>query len=509
MTDQDSPQPQDQSLTPDSSDARSRRGNLPDDVDFSELHREFPSQSSDYIDRSVIYGSGIKDLAQWCLRLLIIGVFVFASWFVLSQTWKGILPLILALLVCTVLAPPTNWMRNKGVPGALAAAITILSTFASAGVLFWLVFPQVARESQTLYFQAFEGVQRLQLWLQSPPFNLDTDDLGEAVNQAVSWLQRQSFNIANGIFTGLSTMTSIVVTLFVVLVLTFFFLKDGHRFLPWVRRATGRKIGWHLTEVLTRAWSTLGGFIRAQAAVSFVDAIFIGLGLSLIGVPLALPLAVLTFAAGFIPYIGAISAGALSVVIALISLGLTKALITLGLILLIQQLEGNVLSPILQSRAMDLHPVIVLISVTVGGALFGIVGAFLAVPAAAMIAVGFRFLQDMAAIRSGEKKASEVSFATNAGAWTGLYAEEAGRRMRQEFRESTISLPSHSSSAEADAAPVEEHSTAEHTSSLVARIAEATESLGKILDSQGNRLNKFHHKQPPSSDPDNSGDAKE
>ncbi|WP_420830310.1 AI-2E family transporter [Corynebacterium uropygiale] len=452
------------------------------EVDFTELQKEFDEPRHDQIDRSVVVGMGVKTLAQWCLRLLFIAVFCYAGCYAIQQFWKGILPMILALLVCTVLAPPTTWMRKHGVPGALAAFISIFSAFASVGVLFWLVAPQVTRESQTLYFQAFEGIQRLQLWLQSPPLKLDADDLNNVVNQAVNWLQRQAGTIAGGIFTGLSAMTSVLVTLFVVFVLTFFFLKDGHGFLPWVRRATGRRIGWHLTEALTRAWSTLGGFIRAQAAVSLVDAIFIGLGLSLIGVPLALPLAVLTFAAGFIPFIGAISAGTLSVLIALISLGLTKALITLGLILVVQQLEGNVLSPILQSRAMNLHPVIVLISVTVGGALFGIVGAFLAVPTAAMIAVAYRYMQDMASIRSGELRAKDVAFATNAGAWTGAYAEEAGRRMREKLRESTITVPKGVDAGAAIHQP--ENPSA---SAFVARITGAAESLARLVDSKRHR----------------------
>ena len=123
------------------------------------------------------------------------------------------------------------------------------------------------------------------------------------------------------------------------------------------------------------------------------------------------------------PLVGAIVAGALSVLIALVSLGFTEALIVLGLVLLVQQLEGNVLSPWLQSKAMNLHPVIVLISVTVGGALFNLIGAFLAVPAAAMIAVFYRYIQDMLQLQSGEKKASDIEFATVAGYLAGRYNE--------------------------------------------------------------------------------------
>lgn len=142
-------------------------------------------------------------------------------------------------------------------------------------------------------------------------------------------------------------------------------------------------------------------------------------------------LAIITFIAGFIPFVGAIVAGALSVTIALVSLGVTKALLVLGLVLLVQQLEGNVLSPWLQSKAMDLHPVIVLVSVTVGSALFGLIGGFLAVPAAAMFAVAYRYGQDMMKLQSGEKTAADLDFSTVAGYLIGRYTEDQARYKRE------------------------------------------------------------------------------
>ena len=146
--------------------------------------------------------------------------------------------------------------------------------------------------------------------------------------------------------------------------------------------------------------------------VSLVDAIFIGIGLIVLKVPLALVLVVLTFFAGFIPIVGAISAGAISVLIALVSNGVTNAIMVLVLIIAVQQLESHILSPILQSKAMDLHPVIVLLSVTVGGGLFKIIGAFLAVPVAATIAVWIRYHGDLVALRAGEKTTDDIELAT-------------------------------------------------------------------------------------------------
>lgn len=392
----------------------------------------------DQIDRSVVMSEWLKSFAMWALRMLIIAVFLYVAWFLLKQVGTGVLPVAFAIIVCTVLAPPTTWMRRKGLPPALAALISMLAFFGFFGTLIWFIAPDIARQSQILYLQTLEGVQRLQLWAQGPPLNVDGEDLSQLINDAASWVQDQAGTIAGGIVSGVGTATTVMFTLFVVIVLTFFFLKDGHRFLPWTRTVSGRRIGWHLTESLTRGWTTLGGFIRAQAIVSLVDAIFIGLGLVIVGVPMALALAVITFIAGFIPLIGAVVAGALAVLVALVSLGVTQALIVLGIVIAVQQLEGNILSPWLQSKAMNLHPVIVLVSVTIGGGLFGLIGSFLAVPFVAMIAVAFRYLMDMMALRSGEKFSEDIEWVTPEGELNGRLSEEEGRLLRERWRESIV-----------------------------------------------------------------------
>ncbi|SQG64397.1 transporter of the permease [Corynebacterium renale] len=387
--------------------------------------------ASDQVDRSVVVNKALKNGASWCIRALVLFATAIVIGWIIKKLWAGILPVILAVILCTVLGPPTYWMRKHKVPGALAALISMLALIAAIGAVIYFIVPQIASQSQVLYLQAYEAILQVRLWLQGPTINIDSEQLDNLINEAAAWLQDQAATIASGVLTGISTVTSLTITLFVVIVLTFFFLKDGHKFLGWLRGVLGRKQGWHSTELLTRSWHTLSGFIKAQALVSLVDAIFIGIGLHFIGVPMASALAVITFMAGFIPIVGAVTAGALAVIIALISLGFTKALITLALILLVQQLEGNVLSPILQSRAMDLHPVIVLVSVTVGGGLFGIVGAFLAVPVAAMVAVAMRYAQDMLRLRSGELTTSDITFSTRAGLAIGTVVQHDAAAERE------------------------------------------------------------------------------
>ena len=257
--------------------------------------------------------------------------------------------MVLALIICTVLAPIATAMRRRKVPSGLAAAVTLLGFIGLLAAIFMLIAPDVIAHSRLLYLQALEGIQRLQLWLQGPPLNLDPEDLNDAVNEIAQWVQNQAGAIAGGVFSGIGTAAGLVVTLVVILVLTFFFLKDGHRFLPWLRSASGGRSGLHATELLTRAWNTLSGFIRAQAIVSLIDATFIGVGIWIVGVPMAFTLSVITFIAGFIPIVGAVVAGALAVLVALVSLGFTEALIVLAIVIVVQQLEGNILSPMLLS----------------------------------------------------------------------------------------------------------------------------------------------------------------
>lgn len=190
---------------------------------------------------------------------------------------------------------------------------------------------------------------------------------------------------------------SLLLTGILALVLCFFYLKDGPRFLPWVSGLVGPRAAPHVSAIAQRSWVTLSGFIRAQAAVGLVDAVFIGIGLAVLGVPLALPLSVLVFFGAFIPIIGAVVTGALAALVALVTNGPVTALIVIALVLVVQQLEGNVLQPILVGRTLDLHPALVILAVTAGGTLAGIVGAFLAVPVVAVAAVAVRYARQQLA----------------------------------------------------------------------------------------------------------------
>lgn len=387
-----------------------------------------PDHDDEHVDRSVLLGIGGRWLTDWALRLAIVLV---AGW-LLSQVggalWVGILPILLALIISTVLWPPTGWMVRHKVPSSLAALTSTVGALGVISGVIALIAPSIVSQSVQLADQTSEAINAVQDWLRGPPLNIRDEQLDSVLNQLSSTLQDRGDQIASGVFSGVTAVGSVVITLVMVLVLTFFFIKDGPRFLPFVRRIAGRNAGRHLTEVLTRSWNTLGGFIRTQAIVSFVDATLIGLALVLLGVPLAWALAVITFIAGFIPIVGAFTAGALAVLIALVANGFTTAIIVLVVIVAVQQLEGNILQPILQSRAMNLHPVVVLLGVAAGGTLYGIIGAFLAVPVLAVAAVILRYIGEQVDLRTGDVMASDLASATDEGRLTAWLGEMSSSR---------------------------------------------------------------------------------
>lgn len=350
--------------------------------------------------RHQVIGDGLAWTASWSLRwiLIIAGGVVFGV--VVQQTWSILLPVLLALVVTSVLQPPALLLERKlGFPSTLAAATALIGGLAVLIGLGLAIAPSIAGQVDDIAADASSGLTQVQDWLQSK--NIVTEDqLESAVQGLQDRVTSSASSIASGVVVGVGAVGSALVTLVVTLILTFLFLKDGKKFLPWLSDLTGERVGPHLNEVLGQSWTTLGSFIRTQAIVSFVDATLIGIGLLVVGVPLAIPLAILTFFGGFVPIVGAIVAGALAVLVALVSVGPTGALIVLGIIVAVQQLEGNVLQPWLQSKGVQLHAVVVLLAITLGSTLFGVIGAFLAVPAAAVAGVVLRYLNHLVTVES-------------------------------------------------------------------------------------------------------------
>jgi predicted PurR-regulated permease PerM len=232
------------------------------------------------------------------------------------------------------------------------------------------------------------GIDRVQNWLVRGPFHLSRKDVKTDFNNF-----GDSFKSHAGGFAvrGATLVGEIVADVLLSLVLTFFFVKDGERIaasflrlVPLHRRADARELG-------NRTWATLSAYIRGTAVNGLVNGSLMTLGLVIIGVPLAVPIGVLTFFGGFFPIVGAIAVGALAALIALVAKGPVAALVVIGLTIVIHNVEGYLVGPLVLGRAVKLHPVAILLALAVGGVLAGIIGAFVAVPTAAVIATAFDY----------------------------------------------------------------------------------------------------------------------
>ncbi|MCW2713121.1 MAG: perM [Frankiales bacterium] len=357
--------------------------------------REVPESS---VRREARVGRAVARLAVASVRFLAIVAAALVLAYLVSKLWVIVLPLLLGLLLATVFWPPVRFLRSHRVPAALAAIGVLLAGVLLMVGLIAALAPQVTGQAQEIADQVVAGLEDVRGFVTGPPLNLGEDAVGGAVDNVIGELQANAQSIAGRVLSGAVAAGSLLLTGLLALVLCFFFLKDGPKFLPWLGGLVGPRAEPHVSAVSRRGWATLSGFIRAQAAVGLVDAVAIGTGLAVLGVPLAVPLAVLIFFGAFIPIIGAVVTGALAALIALVTNGPTTALIVIVLVLLVQQLEGNVLQPILVGRTLDLHPAVVILAVTAGGTLAGITGAFLAVPVVAVLAVTIRYARQQLAL---------------------------------------------------------------------------------------------------------------
>ncbi|WP_051716186.1 AI-2E family transporter [Streptomyces bikiniensis] len=351
--------------------------------------------------------SALRTAARVSAESLLVLLMAAVALWILGRMWSVVWPLIVALFLTTMTWPLAHFLRRLGWAPALAAAVvTVLFLVAVAGIVALIAVP-VASQSGELADGVVEGIQKLREWAAGPPLNIGDDQISKGFDAAVARVQDSVGSMVTTVVTGVSTVFNGLVTAVLALFLMFFFLKDGPRFLPWLTRQLPGRLATDVPVVVERGWDTLGAFVRSQAFVGLLDAVFIGLGLWFLDVPLVLPLAVLTFVSAFVPIVGALFAGLVAVLIALVSNGLTDALLVLAIIVVVQQLEGNVFQPMIQSRGLGLHAAVVLLAVTLGGSLAGIVGSLLAVPAAALVAVVWNYVREQLAGPPREPDAEE------------------------------------------------------------------------------------------------------
>lgn len=328
----------------------------------------------------------VRLAADWTWRLLLfVAVFALVV-LVLGRLRTVVLPAFLALLLAALLSPLTRLMCRLRVPNALAA---ILSVLLLLGVLvggLTLVATSAVKQVEQLGPTLSTGVDQVRDWLQTGPLHLGServDALAKSATDALSSGSTYTGTVVSGASAGLSFLTGFILALFVL----FFFLKDGAGLWQWCVARLPEQWQERADAAGGEVWSALGSYTRGAVAIAAFDGVFIGTGLLLLGVPLALSLALLTFLAAFVPIVGAVVAGAVAVLVALAAKGFGTAVAVLILVLLVQQVEGNILQPIIMRRAVELHPVVIVLSVGAGGTIAGIAGAALAVPVVAVVRV--------------------------------------------------------------------------------------------------------------------------
>lgn len=300
-----------------------------------------------------------------------------------------VIPLVIALFPASLLSPLSSWFKRKGLPPLAAAAAVVTGFLVAlvgvAGSLVWLVVGEFDNLRAALEAGYADVAEAAQSW-----FGWDLPALGELLDDVQRW--------ASGLDVGATASSIAFTTLEAVsgvllgVIALFFYLKDGERIAGVMLQLTPDRRRDDVAEVLRRVWASLGGYFRGQITVAAVDAVFIGLGLVLLGVPLAIPLALLVFFGGLFPIVGAFTAGALAVLVALAHGGPGLAIAVLVLNVAVQQLEGNLLEPLIVGRATQLHPLLVLASLTAGAVTMGIFGAFIAVPITASVVRGLTYV---------------------------------------------------------------------------------------------------------------------
>ncbi|HSK24969.1 MAG TPA: AI-2E family transporter [Egicoccus sp.] len=321
--------------------------------------------------------------ASWGWRLLVMLVGAGAILWVMARLSLVTLPIIIALILCTLCVPPARALERRGLPRAPAALIVVGGGLLAIGGLVALLTPAFVDQVQELQPTVLDAVDTLFGFLENN-FGWNRDEVFSYVQQLTDRAQESGGQVAGQVLTGAAAIVQGLAALLLAIVLLFFFVKDGEQIVAWFQARSPADHRDTISAVGRRAWAALAGFVRGTATVALIDAIGIAVGLAVLRIPLVLPIAVLVFLGSFIPVIGAFLTGLLAVLVALAAGGVQKALIMLAIVLAVQQLEGNVLQPIIMRRAVALHPVVILSALTGGAALAGIVGAFLAVPVAAV-----------------------------------------------------------------------------------------------------------------------------
>ena len=339
---------------------------------------------------------GVRIAAAWAWRFVLFAGTAYLTITVIAFLHLVVIPVAVALLLAALFEPAVRALRKRGVNRSLAAGMVLVGGLAVVSAGLWLIVWTVISQFDDLSAQVSEGVQQIQTWLAQGPMHLTQAQLSGTVDQLLQKISENQGAITSGALNTATTLGELLAGILLVLFTLFFFLRDGAQIWRFLCRLLPRPARVPVAVAGHYSWHTLSSYVRATVLVAFIDASGIGIGLAVLRVPLALPLAALVFLGSFIPVIGATLSGTVAVLVALVTRGPVTALIALGVVIAVQELEGHVLQPLIMGHAVALHPLAIILAVATGVIIAGIVGALVAVPLLAVANTAVRYLTEYA-----------------------------------------------------------------------------------------------------------------
>ncbi|MEU4208712.1 AI-2E family transporter [Streptomyces sp. NPDC026206] len=327
---------------------------------------------------------GVRVAAEVSWRLLVLAGTLFVLMRVISAVRLVVLAFVAALLITALLQPTVALLKRHGVPRGLATAMTFVSGFVVMGLVGWFVVWQVTENLDDLSKQVQHGISELKRWLLNSPFHVTEDQINNIADKLSEAIGTNTKDITSAGIEGVQVIIEVLTGILLAMFSTLFLLYDGPRIWQWLLKLVPGAARDGVAGAGPRAWATLTAYVRGTVIVALIDAIFIGMGLFFLDVPMAVPLAVFIFLFAFVPLVGAVVSGALAVVVALVTRDVFTAAMVLIVVLAVQQIEGHVLQPFILGRAVRVHPLAVVLSVAAGSMVAGIGGAVVAVPLVAV-----------------------------------------------------------------------------------------------------------------------------
>lgn len=318
-------------------------------------------------------------------RMLVLAGTVYVLMRVIGAVRLVVLAFVGALLVTALLQPFVARLKRMGVPRGLATMTVCIGGFIVIGLVGWFVVWQVMDNVDSLSRSLQDGIAEGKKWLLNSPFHVTDDQINQVANNLSNALSHNTKQLTDAGLQGVTFIVELLTGMLLAMFSTIFLLYDGPNIWNWVLKLFPVAAREGLAGAGPRAWRTLTLYVRGTVIVALIDAIFIGIGIFFLGVPMAVPLAVVIFLCSFVPLVGAVASGAIAVVVALVTQGPFTALMVLLVVLAVQQIEGHILQPFILGRAVRVHPLAVVLSVASGSMIAGIGGAVVAVP---LVAVG-------------------------------------------------------------------------------------------------------------------------